>query len=181
MSEKYKMDDPEGIYFSTMTIIQWVDLFTRNEIKHVIVDSLKFCQKEKGLVIYSWCLMPSHLHMIVSSNEKPLSFILRDFKKFTSKAIIEEFNHYYESRREWLLNMFENAGKDLNRIKHFKVWKDGNRPKQLISNEFMGQKLDYIHMNPVVDEVVDQAEHYLFSSARNYAGEKGLIGVRLLI
>jgi REP element-mobilizing transposase RayT len=80
MSEKYKFYDPAGVYFATMSIVGWVDLFTRPELKHVIIDSLRYCQKEKGLVIHAWCLMPSHLHLIISSENK-LSDILRDFKK----------------------------------------------------------------------------------------------------
>jgi putative transposase len=83
MSEKYKFRDPEGMYFVTMATVGWVDLFTRKELKHVIIDSLRHCQKEKGLVIHAWCLMPSHLHMIVSTRKEPLPDIMRDFKKFT--------------------------------------------------------------------------------------------------
>ena len=79
MSEKYKFHDPEGTYFITMSTVGWVDVFTRPELKHVIIDSLKYCQKEKGLVINAWCLMPSHLHMIVHTSKVPLSDIMRDF------------------------------------------------------------------------------------------------------
>ncbi|MEP2026639.1 hypothetical protein [Reichenbachiella sp.] len=53
MSEKYKFHDPTGIYFVTSTVVHWIDLFTRNEFKHIIVDSLKYCQKEKGLLIHA--------------------------------------------------------------------------------------------------------------------------------
>ena len=180
MSEKYKMDNPEGIYFMTMTVVNWIDLFTRKELKHIILDALKHCQKEKGLVIYAWCIMPSHLHLIVSCQEAPLSNIIRDFKKFTSKALIKEIRLINESRKQWLLEKFEEAGKNLKRISKFKVWKDGNHPKELFSNKFMQQKLDYIHQNPVKDEIVDEPEDYLYSSARDYAGIKGLIDIEFI-
>ena len=61
MSEKYKFDDPEGVYFVTLGVVSWIDLFTRTNYKHIIVNSLKHCQNEKGLIINAWCLMPSHL------------------------------------------------------------------------------------------------------------------------
>ncbi|UII20382.1 hypothetical protein [Fulvivirga ligni] len=73
MSEKYKFDDPEGMYFVTLSIVHWIDLFTRKEFKHLIIDSLKYCQHSKGLVINAWCLMPSHLHMIIRTNQELLS------------------------------------------------------------------------------------------------------------
>ncbi|UKT63987.1 transposase [Pedobacter mucosus] len=86
MGFKYKVADDNGIYFITTTVVNWIDVFTRKELSNVIVESLKYCQKEKGLVIYSWCLMLSHLHMIVSADEgQNLSAIMRDFKNLHPK------------------------------------------------------------------------------------------------
>lgn len=180
MSEKYKFGDPEGIYFATSTIAFWIDLFTRSDYKHIIVNSIKHCQEEKGLIVHAWCLMPSHLHFIISSKDLPLKDILRDFKKFTSKEIIKTIGEINESRKDWLLRGFEKAGKDLKRIKNYKVWQDGNQPKQLLTNDFIEQKVNYIHQNPVVEEIVDEPEHYLYSSARDYAGIKGLLEIEIL-
>jgi REP element-mobilizing transposase RayT len=95
MSDKYKFDDPDGMYFMTTTVVGWVDLLTRPELKHIIINSLRFCQQNKGLIIHAWCLMPSHLHMIASTIDKPLGSIMRDFKKFTSRAIIKEIQGPY--------------------------------------------------------------------------------------
>ena len=167
MSEKYKFRDHEGLYFVTCTVIHWIDLFTRKELKHLIIESLKHCQAEKGLLIHAWCLMPSHLHMIISTKDKPLPDIMRDFKKFTAKAIIKELEVINESRKEWLLRDFAKYGKELKRIGHFKVWQDGNQPKLLESNSFIDEKLNYIHHNPVEDEIGDEAAHYLYFSARD--------------
>ncbi|HEY4798967.1 MAG TPA: transposase [Bacteroidia bacterium] len=181
MSDKYKIDDKEGIYFVTLTAVDWVDIFTRRELKITIIDSLKYCQQNKGLIIYAWCLMHSHLHMIVGTKAGfDLSAILRDMKKHTAKEIIKKINDEPESRREWMLHRFEYAGKYLKRIKNYKVWQDGNQAKQIITSEFMKQKLDYIHNNPVEEMIVAEPQHYLFSSAMNYASEKGLIDVELV-
>ena len=105
MSEKYKFRDPEGMCFVTMTTVGWVDLFTRKELKQVMIDSLRHCQKEKGLVIHAWCLMPSHLHMIVSTRKDPLPDIMRDFKKFTSKELVKTIKGINESRKDWMLDL----------------------------------------------------------------------------
>ena len=102
------------VYFVTDTVVDWVDIFTRPLYKHIIIDSLSYCQKEKGLLIYAWVLMTNHLHMIVGRNgENKVSDIMRDFKKFTSKEIIRTLQvEPTESRREWMLNRFEYAGKN---------------------------------------------------------------------
>lgn len=154
MSEKYKFNDPDGIYFVAMTVVHWIDLFTRKELKYLIVENLIHCQKNRGLVIHAWCIMPSHIHLIISSKES-LSAIVKDFKKVTSRKIVTTIQDINESRREWLLRAFYKAGQKLKRISGNKVWKDGNQPKQLVSNNFMQQKLDYIHRNPVEDGVVE--------------------------
>jgi putative transposase len=177
MSEKYKFYDPAGMYFVTMSIVGWVDLFTRPELKHVIIDSLRYCQKEKGLVIHAWCLMPSHLHLVISSENK-LSDIIRDFKKHTSKKIIKTIEHIHESRKGWVLDLFNEVADHLKRVKDYKVWQDGNHPEILTSAKFTRQKLDYLHDNPVMDEIVDEPEEYRFSSARDYySNKKGYLEV----
>ncbi|OIP02871.1 MAG: transposase [Bacteroidetes bacterium CG2_30_32_10] len=180
MSDKYKIRDKEKAYFITMTVIGWIDAFTRVNHKLTIIESLKYCQKEKGLAIYGYCIMPSHIHMIArAEGEFTLSEIIRDFKKYTAKAIIKQIQEEPESRREWMLNYFEEKGKDLARIKQYKFWQDGNQAKEIFSNSFFQEKLDYIHKNPVEELIVENREDYLFSSARNYAGLSNYLDIIL--
>lgn len=166
--------------FVTLTVVDWIDVFTRKNHKLSIINSLKHCQQNKGLNIYGWCLMPSHLHMIVSAENSNLSDIIRDFKKFTSKEIVKQIIEEPESRREWMLNRFEFAGRYNKKIKNYKFWQDGNHPVELITPEFTKQKLQYIHDNPVEEMFVEKPEDYLYSSARNYAEIEGLIDVILI-
>ncbi len=89
MPYTYTIGDQFGQYFVTFTVHQWVDVFTRNDYKDILIDSLKHCQKEKGLLIYEWVIMTNHIHLILSSEGDPLSDIIRDFKKYTSRKIID--------------------------------------------------------------------------------------------
>lgn len=180
MSDRYKIHEKNGVYFLTMTVVGWIDIFTRKEQKLLIIDSLKYCQQNKGLEIYGWCLMPSHLHMICrTTGETGMSELLRDFKKFTSKAIVKQVMEEPESRREWILGQFKNACSHLKRKQEYKVWQDGNHAKMIFTNKFFYQKLNYIHQNPVEDLLVQYPEEYMFSSARNYAGLDFLLEVIL--
>ncbi|MBC8052243.1 MAG: transposase [Sphingobacteriaceae bacterium] len=168
------------IYFLTLTVVDWVDIFTRPVYKRIIIESIKYCQDVKGLEVYVWCLMSNHIHLIAGVKEDSkcnLSDVLRDFKKFTNKRIIAEIESCTESRRKWMLNQFEFAGRYNPKIKDFKFWQDGNEAKEIISPEFLHQKMDYIHMNPVIAEIVSEPHHYLHSSAIDYSGGKGLIDV----
>lgn len=179
MGFKYKVND-NGIYFVTTTIVGWIDVFTRKELAEIIIDSLKYCQKEKGLVIYAWCLMPSHLHMLASADEgKNLSDIMRDFKKFTSKRITSTIAKINESR-DWLIDKFSFAAKVHSKSDEFKVWQDGFHPIFVETNLFKDQKLDYIHQNPVEAGFVTEPQYYNYSSAINYCGGLGLLEVVFL-
>jgi REP element-mobilizing transposase RayT len=169
-------------YFMTMTVINWVDVFTRPAYKHIVLDALKYNQKNKGLIIYAWCLMSNHLHLIAEAEEGyHLSNILRDFKKYTSKAVIKEIQEDPdESRKKWMLSEFEFAGRYKSNIKSYKFWQDGNEAKEIHSNKFLEQKLEYIHDNPVKAEIVENDYEYLYSSAINYTGKQGLLDVVLI-
>lgn len=181
MSDKYKIHDFDKAYFVTLTVVGWIDVFTRKNHKFLVVDSLKYCQQNKGLVIFGWCLMPSHLHMIVrAEGDNTLSDILRDFKKYTSKAIVKQIEDETESRREWMLEQFAKAGESLKKIKDYKFWQDGNQAKEIHGNQFLFEKLEYIHNNPVEEMIVAKSEDYLFSSARNYAGLNNVLDVCIL-
>lgn len=172
MSRKYKFHNPEGVYFITFAVQGWVDVFTRNQYKDIIVDNLDYCQKNKGLELFAWCLMTNHLHLIARADDgHKLPDILRDFKKFTSKAVLRAIaENDRESRKEWLLNQFKT--KDGNRF-----WRADNKPIELWSNEVIDQKLNYIHQNPVEEGLVFRAEDYVYSSATDYAGNNGLLDI----
>ena len=169
MSTKYKAKDNQ-CYFITVTTVGWVDVFTRMNQKNNIIESLKYCQQNKGLNIYAYCLMHSHLHLLCSAEEGYiLSEIMRDFKKFTSKKIIQTIIEEPESRREWLLPYFNKACEHLKRNQIYKVWQNGYHAEVAYSNSFIKEKINYIHNNPVKEKVVQFPEDYIFSSARNYA------------
>jgi REP element-mobilizing transposase RayT len=172
MSRKYKFHNPEGLYFITFTVQGWVDVFTRNEYKDILIDNLAYCQKEKGLELFAWCIMTNHVHLIAKAEGKnSLSDIIRDFKKYTSKAIFKAItDNNFESRREMLLKHFSTS-------EGIRFWRSDNNPVELWSNAVITQKLNYIHQNPVEEGLVFRAEDYVYSSAIDYAGEKGLLDI----
>ncbi|WP_293301888.1 hypothetical protein [Pedobacter sp. UBA4863] len=44
MSTKYKIRDPEQLYFISFAVVYWLDVFVRNEYREVLPDSLRYCQ-----------------------------------------------------------------------------------------------------------------------------------------
>jgi len=104
MSTKYKFRDQQQLHFVTFAVVNWIDLFIRNEYKDILLDSWRYCIQHKGLELYGWCIMTSHVHMIIGSHGDSLEDIMRDMKKHTSSALKTAIkNHPSESRREWIL------------------------------------------------------------------------------
>jgi len=169
------------ICFITTTVTAWTDVFTRQSFRMIVVDALNYCILHKGLTVYAWCIMSNHVHLIASATPAIcLNDIVRDFKKFTSNQIVAAIKREPESRKEWLIGIYKYAGKYHRKKIIHKFWKDGFDCFELFSNHVIDQKVNYIHDNPVRAGMVDAAEDYVFSSARDYAGGKGLVRVELL-
>lgn len=113
MSRKYKVRDNTKLHFVTFATVYWLDIFTRTEYKNLLIDSLRHCQKHKGLAIYAWCIMTNHVHLIIGTESSlPLHGIIRDFKAFTSRILREAIEkNPQESRKKWLQWIMTNAGK----------------------------------------------------------------------
>src|SRR5690625_2951521 len=179
MSGKYKFHNPEGLYFVSFATIHWIDVFVRRIYCDILVASLKYCIKEKGMLLYAWCIMPSHIHLIFRSTKEELQRVLQDFKKHTAKKVIQAIkDNVQESRREWLIRAIKRAGKKTGRQHQF--WQHGNRPIELWSNEIIEQKVNYIHENPVEAGFVQESHFWQYSSAIDYSGGKGLIQLEFL-
>ena len=183
MNMRYKILDQHGLNFLTLTVVEWIDLFTRRAFADIVLESLRFCQQNKGLEVFGFVIMPSHIHLIArAGSEDELSSILQSFKSFTASKIISYLQDTAqpESRREWLLNHFAfNARKNKTNSQH-QVWQRDNHPIILYSPHVIRQKLLYIHQNPVEAGIVSLAEHYLLSSASNYVSSVGVLDVLLL-
>lgn len=177
MSRAYKFHKPDGLYFITFATVSWVDVFTRRAYKDIVVESLNFCQKEKGLLLFAWVIMSNHVHLIAESAEGfKLQDIMRDLKKYTSKQVIKAIEeHPGESRREWMLKIFREAGEVNSNNKTYQFWRQDNKPIELFSSEMIERYLNYLHENPVKEGYVENAEDYVYSSAFSIAGKPGLL------
>ena len=178
--ERHQLSPSESdFYYSTSTISYWIPLFQEESYFNVIIQSLKYCQSHKGLILHGYVIMPTHLHLITS--QKPgcgLSAVMRDFKHYTSSKMIEllhlDRHHYY-------LSLFEKvAQRNINK-QRFKVWQEGFHPVLLNSEKWFYEKLNYLHENPVRKGFVEKPEYWKYSSARNWVyGDHEVFRVELL-
>ena len=177
MSRNYKFHNPKGVYFVSFAVVEWIDVLTRNEYKDIIIDSLHYCQKEKGMEVFAWCIMTNHVHLIFRSvHEQKPELILGDLKRHTSKVIVKSIiDNPRESRKDWLLEQFKKAASKSSNVNDYQFWRHNNKPIELWSNKVIDEKINYIHNNPVEEGLVFRPQDYVYSSAIDYSGEKGIL------
>jgi putative transposase len=180
MSRKYKFHNKEGLYFISFAVVYWIDVFTREEYFALLTESLDYCRKNKGMEIYAWCIMPSHVHLIFRAKDNNPSVLLKELKTHTSKQLQKAIaEHNQESRKEWMLWLMERAGLKNSNVKHRQFWQQHNKPIELWSAAVIDQKIDYIHNNPVEAGFVSEPEHWKYSSAIDFSGGKGIVEIDL--
>ncbi len=119
MLDGYKVRDQALPHFITATVVDWIDVFTRKSYRDCIIKCLAYCINNKGMILYGYVIMSNHIHMIVESNDEKQSDLIRDFKKFTAKIILEKIQNEPESRREWMLERFKLATESHSRNKNY--------------------------------------------------------------
>jgi len=168
---RYKIVDPKLPHFVTCTVLHWIPVFTRPATVKIILDSLRHLM-EDGLKVYAYVILENHLHLLVQS--KQLDRDMSRFKSYTSRRLIEYLSEHNVSQVLDQLAFYKKAHKG---DRAYQFWQEGVHPEWIQNNDMMKQKVDYIHENPVKRGYVDLAEHWRYSSARDYAGVTGLIEV----
>lgn len=156
----------DELYFVTLTVTDWIDVFTRRQYCDFIIDNLAWNQKHKKLNIYAYVIMTNHIHMVASVTDGLLGDVFGQFKTYTSKQLYKMIvENPQESRKEWMIKAFNRAGKYNPLNTNHQFWQNGDYPVLLYTSAVIQQKIDYIHDNPVVAGFVGSAHEFWYSSA----------------
>jgi putative transposase len=169
---RYRFGEDGYPYFMTWTIVGWLPLLTRTEATDIIFDSWKFLQRERDFNLLAYVILENHLHLIAAAPNLPAA--IKNSKSFTARELVELLKQ--RQARTLLRALAALKLKSKLQSQH-QVWQEGSHPKRISSPEMMWQKLEYLHNNPVVRGYIDDPIHWRYSSARNYAGQPGLIDV----
>ena len=160
--------DQAFAYFVTTTLSGFVELFTQDKYAQIIIRNLNFYREKFGFKLLAYVVMPHHLHLIILPSSKGnISEIMRDFKKYTAKEIIQRLE---EERQFDILDIFHKTVQRYHPTgnRKYQVWEDRFDELALYSDKVFRTKLDYIHNNPVKEGLVDSPSDYPYSSVRNY-------------
>lgn len=172
--------DQHATYLLRFTVSDRIDIFSRAAYKSIVTKALNYCIARRGLQVYAWVLMGSYLHMVAAATPPfLLSSILRDFRDYSSKRILDTMLHTTEGRQEWLLHHFWRQAQRAGGAEYHQLWQDEMQATLLEDDAAIRQQIEILHENPVKENVVAAAEHYLYSSAAAYAGTISPVRVKL--
>ena len=113
-----------------------------------MIESWKYCQQKKGLLIHAYVIVTNHVHMIISRNlNSLLKDIMRDMKKFTAAKILEAIKTETESRKEWMLTIFQEAGESNSNNTVYQFW-------QQDTHDILQQKMEYLPVRQVFMKIL---------------------------
>ena len=170
---RYKIVDPELPHFLTCTVLHWIPIFTRPGTVNIVLESLRFLAKD-GLKVYAYVILENHMHLVAQSED--LARDISRFKSFTAKRLVQ---YLAENNIRQVLDQRAFYKKAHKNDRAYQLWQEGCHPEWIQNDEMMRQRIEYIQQNPAKRGYVDQAVHWRYSSARNYAGENGLLAVCL--
>lgn len=168
---RYKFTEPDQAHFMTLTVLHWIPVFTRPQAVEIIFDSLRHLMAE-GLKLHAYVILENHIHLVAQS--KRLDSDMARLKSYTSRQLL---SYLQKENVKTILDQLAFYKKAHKSEREYQFWQEGVHPELIQSEEMMRQKIDYIHHNPVKRGYVDVAEHWRYSSARDYAGQDGLLKV----
>lgn len=169
---RYVILEPEKPHFLTCTVVEWMPVFTRPDAVQILLDSWSYLRLHDGMRLFGYVILENHLHFVAQAPR--LDKCVASFKSYTAARLIELLEAH---KAERLLARLRFAKKAYKSDRDYQFWQEGSHAEMVFSEAVMREKLEYIHQNPVKRGYVDMPEHWRYSSARNYAGQPGLIGI----
>jgi putative transposase len=173
MRTRYKALNNESLFFITSTIVDWIPIFTSDKYYNILIDTIKFYQSKNKIQIFAYVFLEEHFHMIVKSNDfmKTVQLI----KMYSAKEIIRNLK---DDKQFLILDKLQANKKVYKTNSEYQVWQEGYKPKEILTEKMLEQKINYIHYNPVKKGYVTEMEKWKYSSAGYYInGEVGVLEI----
>ncbi|HVT84410.1 MAG TPA: hypothetical protein VHD35_04365 [Chitinophagaceae bacterium] len=170
MAVKSPVVEKDGIYFITFTCCQWLPLFQLTGGHDTVYKWFDYL-KSKGHYIVGYVIMPNHLHALIAfkHSDKTINTIISNGKRFMAYEIISRLQQQQATE---ILKQLSDAvsSSDKKRGKLHQVFEPSFDWKECRNNDFIKQKLNYMHDNPCkgVWNLAANAVDYPHSSAWYY-------------
>jgi len=162
--------NPKYLYFVTTKAVDYAHVFKRDVVRRLLADALDCLCLRGKLTLHVFVIMPNHIHLIARClPENPVEDVIRDYKRHTADRLIRQYRA--EGNHKALNFLAEKGGSSGQK---YKVWEDGYNVKDVVTTEFLRQKMTYIHNNPCQPhwKLVSEPMEYIWSSSRFYLSDQ---------
>ena len=160
------------VYFWTDTIKDWRRLLKPDKYKQLIVEQLQWLTQRDFVTLYSYVIMPNHLHLIWRMNRKNGKEMPHaSFNKWTSHHFLKDLRQHHPRVLPYFVE-------ETTERKH-RFWQRDALAVLMDYPAKFEQKLRYIHYNPLQERwsLVTRPEEYRWSSAGFYEGREDAFGI----
>lgn len=155
-------DNP--FYYITFVTHNRLNIFQKDKMKDLTCDFLNEARNSGEFLIFAYVLMPDHIHLITDSPDRS-SVILRYLKGITARRIID-----YLKENNFQISLDKLGHKTRKGNWKYSLWQHRSNVLSLISESILMEKVNYIHLNPVRENLVKIPTDYRWSSARFWKG-----------
>ena len=158
-------------WFVTFTCYNWIHLFDITNSYDLVYQWLKLIDDQYAVKMLAFVIMPNHVHLLLQlTNDKvDLNKLVGNGKRFMAYAIVQQLE---ETGSRDLLNKLSSgcSARELAKGQKHKIFEKSFDAKAVYSLDFLHQKLDYIHHNPVSGKwnLCKEFVDYAHSSAAFY-------------
>lgn len=152
-------------YFITFVTHNRLPVFRTDKIAQICCNALDEARKSGKFSIYAYSIMPNHIHILTNGKIESAE-VLRYLKGVTARRVIDflKKNNHFSSLKKLQLETKARNYK-------YSLWQHHSNTYFVSDDSILMQKINYIHQNPVKDNLVENAEDYLYSSFRIWKGK----------
>lgn len=161
----------DSTWFITFTCYNWLSLFEVTESYDLVYKWLKLADTKYQVKTLAFVIMPNHVHLLLylTDHNVNLNTIISNAKRFMAYDIAKRLN---AQNQHEILNLLSSActEKEKSKGQLHKVFEPSFDAKPVYTIDFLHQKLDYIHFNPVSGKwnLCAEFTDYAHSSAAFY-------------
>jgi putative transposase len=153
-------------YYVTLTVVGWIDVFTRKEYVQEFMNSLQYWQEKNKLHLFAYVILSNHVHLILGETGEDIGDMIARFKFHTATQLIRKINNNRDDNRgSWLMHMLSYFGKYEKDNANFQFWQHEEEVTELRGQDQLMKKIAFLYSRPVVSGLVSDPRHYIYSSA----------------
>lgn len=161
-------NDPGHAHELTFGCYQGYPFLSKDRTREWLAESINAARKSLGCSLWAYVFMPNHVHLIIHFPRRDynVSQLLREIKLPVSRKALAFLR---AEAPEWLPLLQQQRGK---RTEYHFWQRGGGYDRNITEPSTLERMIEYVHLNPVRQGLVERAVEWVWSSAGWFAGRE---------